>query len=99
LLSALYVAFVSSVFSYPITLVIGWPVYLILKNTKIFNIWVIGILGLPIGLLLPLIFNYGSTEELDWVYTFGVCGLFVSATAAYIAKDEIKSNKSFESDA
>ncbi|NOX43164.1 MAG: hypothetical protein GXP19_05445 [Gammaproteobacteria bacterium] len=81
LIPPLYSTFLAAPFSYAGTLIFGLPFYLILRAFRLDSFWVLALSGLPLGLIVSVMF---SGFDADYALVITTCGCMVSTTAAII---------------
>ncbi len=81
LIPPFYSTLLAAPFSYAGTLIFGFPLYLILREYYLDNFWIIALSGIPLGLMVSVMFS-GFDAEYATVITTSGC--MVSITAAII---------------
>jgi len=81
LIPPFYSALLAAPFSYAGTLIFGLPLYLILRDFCLDKFWVIALSGLPLGLMVSLMF---SGFDVEYATVITTCGCMVSISAALI---------------
>lgn len=81
LIPPFYSTLLAAPFSYAGTLMFGLPLYLILREYYLDKFWVIALSGIPLGLMVSVMFAGFDAEYATIITT---CGCMVSISAAII---------------
>ena len=81
LIPPFYSTLLAAPFSYAGTLIFGLPLYLILREYYLDSFWVIALSGIPLGLMVSVMFSGFNVEYATVITT---SGFMVSITAAII---------------
>lgn len=91
--------FVYAIFIFIVFLLVGYPLFLLLRNTRWFKPWLAIIVGAAVGTLIPFCFNIPIFLGSDFPNYFWICGANGAVSAAVCCWFIHRSNLSFKRDA